>query len=364
MPLKIIEHISDELEYQGGKSKADIQYEGRLHKLSSNENLLGSSPLAIAAIQNQLLTLNQYPPRTDQDFTKALEHFYNGELKQDQFFTSNGGVSVLELIIRAFIAEGDEYIYSSPFFRPYHSFSKKVGGVGVDVPLSQELFEIDVEGILRSVTEKTKLIFVNNPNNPTGTYSSKSQIDILIDHLPDHVILVYDEVYHHFVTTSNYVRALPYVMEGKNVIGINSFSKAYGLAGLRIGYGYSTPEITKYIKKLRIPFMINSLSMSAAIAALGDTDFIEKSCSLIKAEKAYLYEELRQLKVKYWNTEANFILIETDLESSLLESKLIRHGIRVRPIFSATLKNCVRVTIGTHESNVSFINALQIILNK
>jgi len=364
MPLSFKKHLSAKSKYKGGKSKNEVGYDGRLHKLSSNENLLGPSPLAVAAIKEQVNRINEYPPRTDQMLREALSEFYDGQFSAEQFLTSNSGVSILELIIRGFIEEGDECIFSNPFFGPYKSFPKKLGAVLVDVPLNAEDFSLDVEGILNAITPKTKLIFVTNPNNPTGTYVPRSTIDQLVEGLPDHVLLVYDEVYYHFVTASDYVRAIPYVQAGKNVIGVNSFSKAYGLAGLRVGYGYSTPEISSYLSKFRIPFMINSLSMYAAMAALKDTDFINRTTKLIQTEKEYLYRELENLGVKYWPSETNFIMIRTPFQRNELESEMLKYGIMVRPTSHERVADCVRVTIGTHESNIVFINALKIILKK
>lgn len=364
MPLSFKKHLSAKTKYKGGKSKNEVGYNGPLHKLSSNENLLGPSPLAVEAIKEHINSINEYPPRTDQMLREALSAFYNGQFSAEQFLTSNSGVSILELIIRGFIEKGDECIFSNPFFGPYKSFPKKLGAVLIDVPLDSEDFSLNVEGILKAITPKTKLLFVTNPNNPTGTYTPKRTIDQLVEGLPDHVLLVYDEVYYHFATAPDYVRAIPYVQAGKNVIGVNSFSKAYGLAGLRVGYGYSTREIASYLHQLRIPFMINSLSTYAAIAALKDTDFINRTKDLIQTEKAYLYKELENLRVKYWPSETNFIMIRTPFHRKELESEMVKYGIMIRPTSHERVADCVRVTIGTHESNVAFINALKIILNK
>jgi len=362
MPLSFKKHLLAKSKYKGGKSKTEVRYDGPLHKLSSNENLFGPSPLAMEVIKKNVGLINEYPPRTDQMLREALVEFYDGTFTTDQFLTSNSGVSILELIIRGFVEEGDECIFSNPFFGPYKSFPKKLGAVLIDVPLNADDFSLDVEGILKAITPNTKLIFVTNPNNPTGTYIPRTIIDQLVEGLPDYVLLVYDEVYYHFVAATDYVRAIAYVQEGKNVIGVNSFSKAYGLAGLRVGYGYSTPEISTYLSQLRIPFMINSLSTYAAIAALKDADFINKTKELIQTEKEYLYKELNDLGVKYWPSETNFIMIRTPLQRNELEAEMVNYGIMVRPTSHERVSDCVRVTIGTHESNMAFINALQIIL--
>lgn len=363
MPLKFKSFLQAKPVYKGGKSKPITNNGQKIYKLSSNENMLGPSPKALAAIQAQVSTLNEYPDYSDNRFRLALEKFYEGQLEATQFITTNSGVANIELITRAFLEEGTECIFSNPAFGPYRGFPKKVGAKSVDIPLIGENFQLDVQGILNAVNENTRLVFVTNPNNPTGTHLPKAQIDALINGLPDHVVLIYDEVYYQYVTADDYVRALPYVLAGKNVIGINSFSKAYGLAGLRVGYAYSTPEIAAYLQQLRRPFMINSLSMFAAIAALEDTEFIQQTVALIHQEKDYLYAELNQLGIKYWKTQANFYLIKPDMDTALFEAKMLTAGIMVRQAASFGAPGCVRVTIGTREANAAFVAALQKIMD-
>lgn len=360
MPLKFKSFLQAKPAYKGGKSKAQAGVASKkIYKLSSNENLLGSSPKALVAIQKNISNLNEYPDYNDQAFRLALEKFYNGQLTANQFITTNSGTANIELITRAFLEEGTECIYSNPAFGPYRGFPKKMGATSVDIPLIGPNFHLDVKGILSAINEKTRLVFITNPNNPTGTHLPKAQIDELIEGLPDHVVMIYDEVYYQYADAADYVRALPYVVAGKNVIAINSFSKAYGLAGLRVGYSYSTPEIAQYLQTLRRPFMINSLSMTAAIAALEDDDFIKATVDLIHQEKTYLYAELDKLGMKYWKTQANFILIQPTIADELFVERMLSEGIMVRPSASFGAPNCIRVTIGTHEANLAFITALK-----
>ena len=363
MPLKFKSFLQAKPVYKGGKSKPTAKDGQKIHKLSSNENMLGSSPKAMAAIQEQVGKLNEYPDYNDTKFRQALEKFYEGKLQANQFITTNSGVANIELITRAFLEEGTECIFSNPAFGPYRGFPKKVGATSIDVPLIGPNFQLDVQGILAAINEKTRLVFVTNPNNPTGTHLPKAQIDALVDGLPDHVVLLYDEVYYQYVEATDYVRAFTYVQAGKNVIGINSFSKAYGLAGLRVGYAYSTPEIAAYLQQLRRPFMINSLSMHAAIAALEDTEFIQRTVTLIHQEKTYLYAELDQLDIDYWQTQANFLLIKPNMDTNLFEAQMLEKGIMIRQAASFGAPGCVRVTIGTREANAAFLAALQQILD-
>ena len=365
MPLKFKPYLLKKSAYEGGKSLSEVSsINKKIYKLSSNENQFGSSPKAVAAIREQIEKLFLYPDRTDKNLRLALEKFYGGQLKANQFLTTNSGVANIELIIRAFMEEGSECIFSNPAFGPYKDFPLKVGASSVDVPLVGDDFLLDVKGILDAINDKTRLIFITSPNNPTGTHIPKSQVDELIAGLPDHVVLVFDEVYFQFADAKDYVRPLPYVLEGKNVIGINSLSKAYGLAGLRVGYSYSTPEIATYLQELRIPFMINSVSTAGAIAALEDDEFIEKTVSYIHEEKAFLYEQFDDLGIKYWKTQANFILTKPHIAPKDFEAKMLEEGIMVRPVAGFGAPDCVRITIGTREGNTALVQAWKKILNQ
>jgi len=358
MPIKFKPYFAHKSEYKGGKSLADVAgIKKKIFKLSSNENQLGASPKAIETVKKYVDTLSKYPDNSDDRFRDALERFYNGQLKAAQFLTTNSGVANIELIIQAFMEEGSECIYSNPAFGPYHEFPQKVGAKSIDVPLIGDEFLLDVKAILDAVNSNTRLVFITSPNNPTGTHIPKYQVDELIAGLPDHVILVFDEVYYQFADADDYVRALPYVLEGKNVIGINSLSKAYGLAGLRVGYSYSTPEIATYLRNFRIPFMINTVSLEGAIAALEDDDFIRKTVDHIHNEKQYLYEQYDALGIKYWKTQANFILTEPKMDPVDFEAAMLQEGVMVRPVAGFGSPKGVRITIGTREGNEALIRA-------
>ena len=365
MPIKFKPYLQSKSSYEGGKSKADVAQTGKkIYKLSSNENALGASPKALTALQKHLPYISEYPDRTDKRLRQSLEKFYNGQLTADQFITTNSGVGNLELIIRGFMEEDAECIYSNPAFGPYKSFPLKLGARAIDIPLLGENFDLDVKGILSAITDKTSLIFITSPNNPTGSHIPKAQIDELINNLPDHVIVVFDEVYYQFADANDFVRPLSYVLEGKNVIAVNSFSKAYGLAGLRIGYSYSNPTIATYLQQLRRPFMINALSMEGAIAALEDQAFIKKTVDFIHQEKAFLYRELDKLYIKYWKTQANFILIKPKMDAFEFETAMLDNGVMARPVEPFGAPDCVRVTIGTRAGNEAFIEGLKNILKR
>ncbi len=348
--------------YKGGKSKDQIQTDKQIYKLSSNENLLGPSPLAIEALKENIHSLNEYPEQKGDSLQVALSEFYGGKLRPEQFITDNSGVGILELITHAFLGEGLECIVSNPTFIPYHQFPKQVGAVVREVPLKGDDFSLDVAGIVAAINDNTRIIWLCSPNNPTGTYIPKAKIDELIALIPNHVIVVYDEVYYQFATAEDYTRGLPYIAKGKNVIAVNSFSKAYGLAGLRIGYAYSTPEIAQYINQIRRPFLLNTLALKAAIAALKDVDFINRTVANINAGKAYLYPELDKLDIQYWKSQANFFLMKPPMDELEFEEKMQKEGIMVRPVTNFGAPDCIRVTIGTPDANKAFIEALAHVL--
>ncbi len=356
-------HLILKTDYRGGKSKKEVgANEQKVYKLSSNENLLGSSPKALKVIKAGIDTLHEYSDYSDDRLRSALSDYYKGELSADQFFTANGGVEIIEMIVRGFVSEGHEVIISNPCFGPYNMFSLKAGAKVHDVRLTDDNYELDIEGIHRKINDKTRLIFLTSPNNPTGTIISKHEMDIFMAGVPDHVVVVLDEVYFHFTDAAGYFIASKYVNEGRRIIGVNSFSKAYGLAGLRLGYAYSTLELTQYLRNLSRPFMLNSLSMDAAIAALGDDAHLKRTVNLIQKEKPFLYQNLDRLGLKYWKTQANFILTKPPMDADVFVEKMLANGIMVRPVANFGAPGCVRVTIGTHKANEAFINALEIVL--
>ncbi len=359
MPLHFKPYLNKPSSYKGGKSLSEVSSDKKIYKLSSNENQFGSSPRAIAAMESSLQKLSLYPDRTDHRLCQALEQFYGGTFTAEQFITTNSGVANIEMIMSGFLEEGTECIICNPAFGAYDDFAKKFGASVIDIPLVGEDLHLDVEAILSAINDHTRLIFVTSPNNPTGTYIPKSQVDALIDGVPDHVVVVYDEVYFQFADAEDYIRGIQYVVEGKHVIGVNSFSKAYGLAALRVGYSYSTPEISKYLRQLQRPFMINAVSMDAAIGALQDQEFIHSTVKNIHQERDYLYRQYDRLGIKYWKTQANFILVKPTMHIAEFEETLFCAGIMIRDAGPFGAPGCARITIGTREANELLVKELE-----
>jgi histidinol-phosphate aminotransferase len=354
-------HILNSKQYVGGATRGEQKendYQKKIIKLSSNENLLGPSPKALEAIKGNLYLLNEYGYQTDDAFRHVLAKHFNDLFSTEQFITANSGMELLELIVRGFLDPGLECILSSPTFKAYKNFSEVQGAQVIDIPLKREHFELDVKGILNAVNKNTRIIFISNPNNPTGTLIPKATMDELITGLPDHVIVVYDEVYYHYVETPDYARASDYISAGRNVIGLHSFSKAYGLAGLRLGYAFSTSQITTYLNRLRRPFMINTLAMEAGIAALEDHEHIELTKKINRKGKIELYTALKNLDICFWESEANFIFFKSPVDSVILTARMLECGIMIRPCEGFGAAGYLRVTIGTPEANNAFIAAL------
>ncbi|MCK0160771.1 pyridoxal phosphate-dependent aminotransferase [Allomuricauda sp. F6463D] len=355
-------HLEPKEVYKGGKNTPPSNK--KIYKLSSNENPLGASPKAIAAMKAILDKIDVYPDQTDIRLRMTLAQDFDGQLSADQFLCGNSGSEVIDMLLRAFINEGDEVIFSNPCFLPYSVFSRWYGAKQVDVPLLHPNYDLDVEGILKAINEKTKIIFLTSPNNPTGTYIPKSVMDDFMARVPKNIVVVFDEVYRHFADADDYVTALPYVLEGHNVIGLNSFSKTYGLAGQRIGYGYTTPTIANYVRLIHKPFLLPLTSIEAAIGALNDNEFVQKTVKTVLEGRKYIASAFDDLGITYWPSQGNFFIIDPPLPEIAFTDKMIEEGIMVRPVSQFGAPGKVRITIGNADANNALVSALRKIMAK
>lgn len=358
------QHIEKATRFQLRKPTPPKTNWEKFFKLSSNENLMGTSPLALKAIKEAIEGVYEYDFYDDYQFQDVLADHYLQELKSGQFITANSGVEVLEIICRGLVSVGSECIISSPTFSPYKNIIELEGGVVKDVPLALPNYTYDVEGVLDAVNEKTAIVFVTNPNNPTGTYATKEQFERLLDGIPDHVIVVYDEVYFHFVDQDDFPYAKDYIKQGKNIIGLHTFSKIYGLAGMRIGYGITTPEIGEYLNKIFRPFRISTLSTIAAYEALKDVEHVSKSQEMVKKGRAFLYSKFKERNIEYWESQGNFVMFRSPIPSLELTALMLEHGVMIRPGDNFGAPGCIRVTVGTQEANERFWEILTAVLEK
>nr|WP_299383240.1 histidinol-phosphate transaminase [Allomuricauda sp.] len=344
--------------YEGGKG-IPVNPGKKIYKLSSNENPIGQSPAATNALIRAAQNVHIYPDQTDIRLRLALVKDFDNGLHEDQFICGNSGSEVIDMILRAFINEEDEVIYSNPCFLPYSVFSRWYGAKQVDVPLLKPDYQLDVEGILNALTPKTKIIFLTSPNNPTGTYIPKQVLEDFLMRIPKDVIVVFDEVYRHFADAPDYTSALPYVLEGHNIIGLNSFSKTYGLAGQRIGYCYTTSQIAQYIRQIHKPFLLPITSIEAGIGALNDKGFVQKTVQTVLKGRAFLADAFEQLGITYWPSQANFFLIDPPLPEFEFTDFLMEEGVMVRPVSQFGAPGKVRITVGNEEANQALLKALQ-----
>lgn len=347
--------------YVPGRSIEDVQKEygaKRWVKLASNENLLGPSPKALEAIRKELSNIHFYPEGASPVLRKALAKVLS--LAEGNIVVSNGADNLILMIANAFVNEGDEVIMADPTFPVYANAARIMGGEPVRVRLQDDAHDLDA--MLNRVTRKTKLVFVCNPNNPTGTIVSEPSLDRFLAGLPGQVVVILDEAYGDFVEAAFYPNGLDYVKKGKQVIALRTFSKVYGLAGLRIGYAFGREDLIHCLYQVRDPFPVHRLAQAAAVAALGDTEHVVRSIQLVYEGRRFLYRELDRMGVRYVPSEANFIFIDFGRKIEDVFEGLLREGIIIRPGKAWGYPTCGRVTIGRMGDNRRFIKALKKII--
>jgi histidinol-phosphate aminotransferase len=352
--IDVSENIKNLTPYIPGKPIEELERELGISgsvKLASNENPLGPSPKAIAAIKKALDGLNRYPDGSGHYLSRALAGKYG--VDASQVLLGNGSNELIELLIRTFVRPGDEVISADPSFVVYKMITQAAGGTNVIIPCKDSRHDLDA--MAERITPKTKVVFIANPNNPTGTMNTRAEMDRFIGRLPDHVLVAVDEAYFEYVTHADYPESLDYVKDGRNLVALRTFSKIYGLAGLRIGYGITLPEIAELVNKVRQPFNTSSLAQIGAAAALADRKHVEKSIATNNEGKQYLSLSFDRLGVSYVPTEANFIFFEVPRDGKELYDALLKQGVIIRPMGG----NKLRVSVGTPEENKRFVEELE-----
>jgi histidinol-phosphate aminotransferase len=347
--------------YIPGKSIEEVQKEfgaKRWTKLASNENLLGPSPKAVAAIRKELSKIYLYPEGPCTVLRRALGEKF--ALPEERVVISNGADNLILMIASAFVDEGDEVVMADPTFSVYTNVTQIMGGKPIKVKLKD--FTHDLDTMLKKVNRKTKLVFICNPNNPTGTTVSLESFNYFLSKLPKHVIVILDEAYGDFVEDAFYPNGLDYIREKRQLIVLRTFSKVYGLAGLRIGYALGREDLVDCLYKVRDPFPVHRLAQVAAVAALNDEGHAIKSIQLVYEGKRYLYKELDRLGFSYVPSQANFIFIDFEKDSEEIFQVLLRGGVIIRPGKIWGYRTFARVTIGRMDDNRRFIKALKKIM--
>ncbi len=323
-------------------------------KLASNENPLGPSPKAVAAIKKTVCGINRYPDSNSFYLKKKLASVY--KLQPENFVLGNGSDELIDIIIRTFVNEDENIITCQQTFLEYEIIANVHNRQVITVPLQD--FKYDLAGIKKQINPKTKLIFIANPNNPTGTYVNKNELNSLLKGLPRNVIVVLDEAYDTFIDVLDYPRGVDFINEN-NLIALKTFSKAYGLSGLRLGYAIAGKNLTEFMEKARQPFNVNLLAQTAAIAALDDKAFLKKTRKVTLEGKKFLCRNFRQLGLFFVPSVANFVLVNVGKDCRVIFKDLLKRGVIVRDMKQYGLDNFIRVTIGTAEENIKFIEALK-----
>ncbi|MFH1198685.1 MAG: histidinol-phosphate transaminase [Candidatus Omnitrophota bacterium] len=356
----IRKNISDITPYVAGKPIEETKRQLGLKeviKLASNENPLGASPKAKEAIKKYLGHIHRYPDSSGFYLKKKLAQYYN--LEPANFILGNGSDEVIDIIIKTFVEDDENIITSEATFLEYGIIAQINNRKISTVPL--KYFKYDLEGIKKKIDKKTKLIFISNPNNPTGTYVTKYELEDFLKDIPDDVVVVMDEAYDIFIDVDDYPDSLKYI-KNKNVIVLKTFSKGYGLAGLRVGCAIARQEFSAAMEKVRQPFNVNLLAQVAATAALEDKKFLKATKETVFTGKAYLYDNLKKMGLSCVPSVANFILIDVEKDTVAVFKDMLKRGVIVRDMQQYGLKNFIRVTVGTKKENEKFIKVLRKVL--
>jgi histidinol-phosphate aminotransferase len=344
--------------YQPGKPIAELARELGLDpndiiKLASNENPLGVSPLAMQAMQAALADIARYPDGNGFELKHALAQRYGVDMAQ--IVLGNGSNDVLELAARAFLAPAFEAVYSQHAFAVYPLATQAAGATGIEVPARE--FAHDLAAMLAAITPRTRVIFLANPNNPTGTLMRAIDLHGFLRAVPRHAAVVLDEAYNEYIPGELRADAVAWLAEFPNLIITRTFSKAYGLAGLRVGYAFAHPAVADLMNRVRQPFNVNSISLAAAAAGLGDHEFVRRSYDLNQTGMRRVTAGLTQLGLTHIPSAGNFVSFKVNDAAGVFQ-RLLRRGVIVRPIASYGMPDYLRVSIGLASENERFLAAL------
>ncbi len=361
MPL-VPSYINKLHSYKPGKPIEEVHRELGLNniiKLASNENPLGASPKALEAIKKSINEINRYPDASGYELRKKLADKYN--LKLDNVILGSGSEGIMSTIIRTFLLNDDELISAKNSFIGFRVLANASGRKVHWVPMDNNRYNLEM--MTKKISDYTKIIYIANPDNPMGTYITKKEFDEFYSYVPNRVLIILDEAYFEFANDiKDYPDSMTYRYD--NVITLRSFSKAYGLGGLRIGYGFAYDKLIKSLMKVKVPFEPSSLAQVAGVAALDDNNFLMETIELNRNGMNYISRELNLLNVKQIPSIANFITTtwNSEKEATLITEKLLKKGVIVRQLTAFGWPNCIRISIGLEEENARFIKSLKEIL--
>jgi len=338
--------LAEEIEREFGITQAT--------KLASNENALGPSPKALSVLRDEANTLNRYPDGNGTALKHSLAQKYG--ITADRIMLGNGSDELIALLVKTVMAPGDDAIIATPSFSIYETAVTAGFGNAIIVPLTD--CHYDLSAMAKAITPRTRLLFICNPNNPTGTIVNGEQLLSFLHQIPKHVLVVVDEAYGEYVTTPDYPDIIGLQSQGHPLVVLRTFSKIYGLAGLRIGYGIASPTVIETMNKIRLPFNTNTLAQRAALAALQDDDHINASRAMNLTGKALFYDTFTQLGLPFTHSEANFVYVNTKQNGKVAFEALLRFGVIVRHIDGPML----RITVGLPHENERFITAFRTVM--
>jgi histidinol-phosphate aminotransferase len=356
--LKVAPHISSLVPYPPGKPIEELEREYGIRgsiKLASNENAWGPSPKAVAAIQGALQNLHRYPDGSCYYLAQSLANKIG--IKPQEIVFGNGSNEIIGLLIAAFLQPDEEVITSHPTFLMYQKMVQVQGGINRVVNLGADMHH-DLKSMLGAVSPKTRMIFLDNPNNPTGTIIDKAVFASFMEKLPDEIIVVLDEAYVDFVAPELRIDVMAYIRGGKPVAALRTFSKAYGLSGLRLGYGIMDVEMAAYLNRVRQPFNVNSLAQVGGVAALADDKHYLMTLQNTREGIAWLRKEVARQGCRPMETHTNFFLIDVNGDGKKLYEHMLHQGVIVRPMQAYGYPNFIRITVGRRDENQRFVDAL------
>ncbi|WP_454751713.1 histidinol-phosphate transaminase [Cupriavidus necator] len=349
--------------YVAGKPISEVAREFGLDeagivKLASNENPLGMPASAQRAVADAVAELGRYPDSNGFALKAALSARFG--VPEEWLTLGNGSNDILELAAHALVEPGQSIVYAEYSFAVYALATQEIGARAIEVPARD--YGHDLGAMAAAIAPDTRLVFIANPNNPTGTFVPAAQIEAFLQQVPAHVVVVLDEAYNEYLDADQQYDSVAWVRRYPNLLVSRTFSKAYGLAGLRVGYAVAQPELADLLNRVRQPFNVNSVAQAAAVAALGDSEFLRRSAELNRAGKAQLTEAFDRLGLEYVPSSGNFVLVrvgDDDGAGARVNLALLKQGVIVRPVGNYNLPRWLRATIGLPEENAAFVAALE-----
>ena len=361
MRFKVSRQVVSIKPYEAGKPLKEVERELQITdviKLASNENPIGFSPRVHEAVKENMQQMNRYPESSAFDLSNKLAQKFH--VNQENIVIGNGSDDIIALLAHGFLNPGDEALMPLPSFLMYEISVKTAKGVPVMVPLTD--YSTNLEDLVKKITPKTRMIFITNPFNPTGSTITCREFDAFSKKVPNDVIIIVDEAYIEFVRNKTVFNSLKNPLQDSRVVTLRTFSKAYGLAGFRVGYGVMDSEIAEILNRIRQPFNVNTLAQAAAIAALDDEDFLAKSIQTTHSGIDFLKDQFDRLKLSYLPSQSNFLMVDVGVNATRVFEEMLKSGVIVRSLKSYGFDTFLRVNTGTQDENVKFVDALENVL--